>query len=254
MHPSLTQLEHRPWPLPTQKWAWRQSWNELLFVHYRCDANSLRSLVPPELKIQEFDGSSWIGVVPFEMNRVMRRPLPDLPTFKHFLELNVRIYVEHNGVPGVWFLSLDATHPVVVWGGQKFFGLPYKNALIEAMPTPIGVGHYRARRRREEAEFEVQFRTFGADFFAKAGTLEHFLTERYCFYSLTQKGLLRSDVHHAPWALKNVSGHVLQNTLLNHIPAVHEQVAEQREPLFHFSHGVDVICWNPILVKPTTSG
>lgn len=245
MHASLTQLAHRPWPLPTQNWVWRQSWNELLFVHYRCDADVLRPLVPPSLEIQEFDGSSWIGVVPFQMNRVMRRPLPDIPAFSNFLELNVRLYVEHKGVPGVWFLSLDATNPLVVWGGQKFFGLPYKNADIEAMPTPLGEGHYRSIRRsrgrsEQPAEFEVHFKTFGEDRFAEPGTLEHFLTERYCFYSMTKKGLHRSEVHHWPWPLKSVSGEVLQNSLLEGV-----QVPKQ-EPLFHFSHGVDVICWNPM--------
>jgi uncharacterized protein len=246
MHSSLTQIAHRPWPPPTQKWAWRQSWNELLFVHYRCDAALLRSLVPPELKIQEFDGSSWIGIVPFQMNHVMRRPLPDIPGFSNFLELNVRLYVEYEGVPGVWFLSLDATNPLVVWGGQRFFGLPYMNADIEAMPTPIGEGHYRSLRqsRIAPAEFEVHFKTFGEDHFAKPGTLEHFLTERYCFYSVMKNGLHRSEVHHWPWPLKKVTGEVLQNSLLE--PHLNGNKISDQEPLFHFSHGVDVVCWNPV--------
>lgn len=242
MHASLKQISHRPWPLPLQNWAWRQSWNELLFIHYRCDARDLRALVPDALKIQEYDGSAWIGVVPFEMNRVMRRPLPDLPWFSNFLELNVRLYVEKDGRPGVWFLSLDATNPLVVWGGQKFFGLPYRRADIESMPKPLGEGQYRSRRlgSNEPAELEVQFETFGEDYFAKPGTLELFLTERYCFYSETRGELHRSDVHHLPWPLKKVSGEVLLNTVLPKIPL------PKQEPLFHFSHGVDVVCWNPV--------
>ncbi|MEK7358497.1 MAG: DUF2071 domain-containing protein, partial [Bdellovibrionota bacterium] len=115
-HPSLESLDHRTWPIPKGAWTWRQSWNDLLFLHYRIATAAIEHLVPKPLKIQEFDGSSWIGIVPFEMNGVMRRPLPNVPGFSNFLEVNVRLYVEHEGKPGVWFLSLDATNPFVVWG------------------------------------------------------------------------------------------------------------------------------------------
>src|SRR5690242_2620878 len=111
----LNQTAHRPWPLPNLHWKWRQSWNELLFVHYPIPAEQLRKFVPNSLEIEEYDGTSWIGVVPFQMNNVMRRPFPNLPGFSNFLELNVRIYVTLDGKPGVWFLSLDATNPIVVW-------------------------------------------------------------------------------------------------------------------------------------------
>jgi uncharacterized protein len=56
-------------------------------------AASLRSSVPEPLQIQEFDGTSWVGVVPFRMAGVMRRPLPDIPGISAFPELNVRLYV-----------------------------------------------------------------------------------------------------------------------------------------------------------------
>ena len=73
-------------------------------------AARLRHLVPRELDIQTFDGTSWIGLVPFRMQGVMRRPLPDLPGVSAFEELNVRLYVEKDGKSGVYFLSLDANN------------------------------------------------------------------------------------------------------------------------------------------------
>src|SRR5690554_1769026 len=115
MHPALTQTDHRPWPLPAHRWTWRQTWCDLLFAHWPIDAKKLRPLVPEALTIQEYDGTSWIGVVPFRMEGVMLRPLPDLPWLSAFPELNVRLYVEYGGKPGVWFLSLDATNPLAVW-------------------------------------------------------------------------------------------------------------------------------------------
>lgn len=78
----------------------RQSWRDLLFAHWRVPASALRPLIPPRLTIQQFDGSAWIGLVPFRMTGVMLRPLPDLPGISAFPELNLRTYVEHKGKAG----------------------------------------------------------------------------------------------------------------------------------------------------------
>ena len=99
MHTSLSRIDHRPWPLPRQTWTWRQSWCDLLFAHWPVPAEVLRPLVPEALEIQEFDGTSWVGVVPFRMEGVMRRPLPNLPYFSAFPEINVRLYVERDDKP-----------------------------------------------------------------------------------------------------------------------------------------------------------
>ncbi|MCA9241502.1 MAG: DUF2071 domain-containing protein, partial [Planctomycetales bacterium] len=107
-HSSLATTAHRPWPLPPGSWSWRQSWVELLFAHWRAPAEQLRTLVPRGLELDLFDGHAWVGLVPFRMEGVMRRPLPDLPWVSAFPELNLRTYVTHGGKPGVWFLSLDA--------------------------------------------------------------------------------------------------------------------------------------------------
>jgi len=79
VHPAFERIDHRPWPLPDRRWSWRQSWRDLLFAHWPIEASKLRPLVPTGLAIQEFDGSAWVGVVPFHMEGVMRRPLPDPP-------------------------------------------------------------------------------------------------------------------------------------------------------------------------------
>ncbi|HEY1409586.1 MAG TPA: DUF2071 domain-containing protein, partial [Promineifilum sp.] len=103
-HTSFQYLAHRPWDMPAGRWTWRQSWQDLLFAHWPVPAEAIRPLVPAALNVQEFDGASWIGIVPFHMAGVMRRPLPDMPWVSAFPELNVRVYVEAGGKPGVWFL------------------------------------------------------------------------------------------------------------------------------------------------------
>lgn len=242
MHSALRQLEHRPWPLPTGPWTWRQSWKDLLFAHWPLSVSELRGLVPDGLNLQEFDGTSWIGVVPFRMSGVMRRPLPDLPWVSAFPELNVRLYVEHNGIPGVWFLSLDASNALAVWAARRFFHLPYHHARID-FKTGDEHFHFSSQRTVTNAktEFEATYQPAGEAYFARPGSLEAFLIERYCLYARSPNGeLYRGDVHHAPWPLQQASGKVKADPLLE----THGLSTKSQAPLLHFSRGVDVAVWS----------
>src|SRR5688500_18120102 len=106
MHASLTHVSHRPWPLPSAPWVLRQRWVNLLFAHWPIATSRIRHLVPPGLTVQEFDGTSWVGIVPFRIEGLTWRLLPSLPYFSSFPEINLRLYVEAGGKPGVWFISL----------------------------------------------------------------------------------------------------------------------------------------------------
>ena len=238
MHLALSQLEHRPWPVPARRWTWRQSWHDLLFAHWRVPSAVLRPLVPPALEIQEFDGTSWIGLVPFRMSGVMRRPLPDLPWVSAFPELNVRIYVERDGKAGVWFLSLDATNPLAVWAARRFFHLPYFRA---RMSIESQAGGFDYRSRRVGAEFTGSYRATSPVYRSVPGSLEHWLTERYCLYALAPGGSVwRNDVHHAPWPLQSAEAIIERNTMFE----FHGISVEARPPLLHFAKRVDVVVWN----------
>ena len=109
----LSLLEHRPWPIPQKPWVMAQTWSNLLFAHWPVDAALLRKQIPEPLQIDTFDGTGWIGVVPFEL-RVRPRFLPVIPRIAAFPEINVRTYVTLDGKPGVWFFSLDATSSLAV--------------------------------------------------------------------------------------------------------------------------------------------
>jgi len=67
MHVAFSRTKHRPWPVPKHAWTWRQSWKDLLFAHWPIPGDLLEPLVPKGLSVQQFDGTSWIGVVPFRM-------------------------------------------------------------------------------------------------------------------------------------------------------------------------------------------
>jgi uncharacterized protein YqjF (DUF2071 family) len=236
-------VDHRPWPLPAGRWTWRQSWCDLLFAHWPVPAAVLRPLVPRELEIQEFDGTSWIGVVPFRMEGVMRRPLPDLPWISAFPELNVRLYVERDGRPGVWFLSLDATNPVAVWAARRFFHLPYFRADI-AIQANGARFDYRSRRANAAGSpgFEAFYAPIGDVYQAKPGTLEHWLTERYCLYAASPRGALsRTEVHHVPWPLQRAEATISRNDMARPFGLS----LDGPPALLHFSRRIDVVVWSP---------
>lgn len=248
MHPALSRLGHRPWPLPPGPWTWRQTWADLLFAHWPVPAADLRPLVPPELEVQELEGTSWVGVVPFRMRGVMRRPLPDLPYFSAFPELNLRLYVERDGKPGVWFLSLDAANAVAVWAARRFFHLPYFHARIRCRRQGDGIGFDSFRLAGPRGlRHRSRYRPVGKPYEAEAGTLEHWLTERYCLYARSPRGeLYRAEVHHKPWPLQRAEAEILDNGLL----APHGLSVEGPPALLHFSRRIDVVVWSPERIDP----
>jgi hypothetical protein len=202
--------------------------------------------VPPELTIQEFDGTSWIGVVPFRMQGVMRRPFPDLPWISAFPELNLRLYVEADGKPGVWFLSLDASNRLAVWAARRFFHLPYFHARISisGLPAAASYGSFRLARPRG-IEFRADYEPTSEPYLAEPGTLEHWLTERYCLYARSPRGeLLRTEVHHRPWPLQRASAEIKRNDLF----APHGLSLSGPPKLLHFSRRLDVVVWPPCSV------
>lgn len=241
MHSSLQFLAHRPWPLPQRPWTWRQNWYELLFAHWPISSAQLRPLIPSSLTIQEFNGTSWIGIVPFRMTGVMRRPMPDLPWVSAFPELNVRIYVERDGKPGVWFLSLDATNPLAVWAAKRFFYLPYWHSKI-TFSKEQGKIQFRCRRSSSvgPVSFEAEYGPIGEPFAAAAGSLEQFLAERYCLYCQSSDGrLYRCEVHHKPWPLQKAQGRVFADEFFKACGFA----PPQEKPVLHYSAGVETIVW-----------
>lgn len=245
-HPSFAHTDHRPWPLPAGAWAWRQAWCDLLFAHWPVPAAALRPLVPEGLAVQEFDGASWIAVVPFRMEGVMRRPFPDMPGVSAFPEINVRVYVERDGRPGVWFLSLDATNPIAVRTARMFFHLPYHPARMQVRAEGDGF-HYLSRRSgADDVGLEATYAPASAVYESTPGTLESFLTERYCLYAQAPDGgLYRTEVHHAPWPLQRATADFRHNTML----APYGLPVSGPPALLHFARRIDVAIWSPVRVQ-----
>ena len=247
MHRSLEMVGHRPWALPPGPWVMAQEWHDLLFAHWPVDTDALRRLVPRELEVDCFEGRSWIGVVPFRMAGVRLRGMPALPGLSAFPELNVRTYVAAGGKPGVWFFSLDAASRIAVQAARVWFHLPYFYSRMACRTTDAEV-EYSARRmdRRGAGErFGGRYGPMSSLFYAARGTLEYFLTERYCLYAQRSDGaILRSEIHHAPWGLQKARAEIAMNTMTQGLG-----VRLPGEPLLHFSKSQDVVVWRPERIR-----
>lgn len=223
-----------------------QNWHDLLFAHWEVPVAKMRELVPRGLEIDTFEGRAWIGVVPFTMSGVRLRGIPALPWISAFPELNVRTYAQAEGKPGVWFFSLDAARRAAVEVARLTFHLPYFHARMKAQ-TDAQRSVYSSKRidrRGDQEQLEAKYEPLGECFHAPLGTLEYFLTERYCLYAQRPDGgLLRGEIHHAPWLLQLARAEFARNTMTKALG-----VELRREPLLHFAKLQEVIVWAPEMV------
>ncbi len=227
-------------------WVMRQTWWDLLFAHWPIPSSRLRPFVPGQLPLDLHDGWAWVGVVPFAMTDVAPRGMPAVPWLSAFAELNVRTYVSLGGRAGVYFFSLDAERLAAVAAARALFGLPYFHARMS-----IERGdriQYRSRRRNGDAEFVASYGPGGATFVAGPGTLDHFLTERYCLYTVNGGRVSRLDIRHAPWRLQPAVAEIQRNSMLDAAGIIQPQTA----PVLHYAARQQMVAYWPARVGPTS--
>lgn len=241
----LADVSHRQWPVPSRPWVLKQAWNDLLFAHWPVARDRLREIVPSFLEIDTFDNEAWVTVAPFKLSDLSPRGVPALPWISAFDEINVRTYVLYDGIPGVYFFSLDANSVSAVVGASTLYHLPYFLADIQ-MRADRGKVFYRSSRSSGAAVFEAEYAPAGPLFQAERGTLAFFLTERYCLYTQDAAGnAYRVDIHHRPWQLHDAEAHITVNTMAVaarlQVPAV--------TPVLHFARRQEVLTWMPRLLR-----
>jgi uncharacterized protein YqjF (DUF2071 family) len=239
----IDSVAHRPWKLPDGPWVMTQTWHDLLFAHWPVEFHQLRALVPPDFELDVFKSDSWVAIVPFRMTNVAPRGVPALPWVSEFPELNVRTYVTVGDRPGVYFFSLDAGSAVAVQAARALLNLPYYSASMTVTPD-AGLIHYDSRRDGAEADavFVADYEPTGEAFIAGEGSLEYFLTERYCLYNVDHRGApYRLEIHHPPWSLQPARARLIRNGMaeVNHVQL------PDRSPLVHFVKRQDVVAWMP---------
>lgn len=240
--PGLPPADHRPWPLPSRPWIMRQTWQDLLFAHWPLPASALHRLIPAGLTLQTFEDRAWVAITPFVLTGLRARGLPAIPGVSSFPKINVRTYVTARGGPGVFFFSLDAGSTLAVLAARALYRLPYFRAefTVTAGGDSVVYASRRTHRGAPPAEFTAEYRARGEAHAPRPGTLEHWLTERYCLYSVDRRGrLYRAEIHHAPWPLRPAEAEIRRNTMTAGLGFG----LPDEPPRLHFAAQLDVHVW-----------
>lgn len=234
-------------PLRAGPWIMRQRWHHLLFAHWPVDAQLLRSAVPQELDLDTFAGQVWLGVVVFRLSGIKLRGMPEVKAVASFPEVNVRTYVRYQGQPGVYFMSLDADNPLAVAIARPWYGLNYYNAEIHYGRDADGF-YFKSRRIERglpEARLDVTYSPTGEDPAAPAAPaaaslqLQKWLTERYCYYSVSRGRVRRCDIEHRPWSLQSARATFRENSMA----LAYGLQVNGADALLHYSHFMEAHVW-----------
>jgi uncharacterized protein len=217
-----------------------QSWQKLLFIHWELPLELLRPHIPERLTLDTYEGKAWIAVTPFTVKGARPVLLPPIPCLSNFHEINVRTYVHFEGVPGVWFFSLDASSTLAVMGARAGFSLPYHTASMSLSEQGSDVFYSSTRKGTgKSVGFEANWRKGKLLGEAEVDSLEFFLVERYCLYAASGNTLYRSRIHHKAWQLQSAELVTCRSTMLEGQGLPRPTGA----PLVHYSERQDSTIW-----------
>lgn len=244
----------RPRPLPTGRWAMTQRWNDLLFAHWRLPASTLAPFLPEGLQPDTFEGSAWLGVVPLWMDRFNFRGLFPLPGMRSFPELHLRTYVrdQHTGTPGIFNFSIEIGSLLATAAVRIVFHMPCNWAEMRLnQRTEREFAFYSRRLLSKQAViFNARYRGLGPTrrlTEIRCGSLEYFLTERYCLFARNQTGhAVRANIHTVASPLEDAEAEIERNDLA---AAVGINLPAQ-EPVLHYSRRLAVYIWPAEVALP----
>ncbi len=148
--------------------------------------------------------------------------------------------------PAWYFFSLDAGNAIAVKAARAFLNLPYYLAGMSVSRTGNEITYRSASRSGGPAEFNATYEPLGMPFAPVEGTLEYFLTERYCLYHRDRGGVpYRLEIHHPPWSLQVAKATIGRNTM-----ATAAGLSVSGEPaMLHFAQRQDVVAWMPSRIR-----
>ena len=254
MHEFLIRTSHEPRPIPPGRWALSQRWNDLLFVHWPVAESAMAALLPEWLQADVFQGSAWLGAVPFWLDRVKIRGTPCIPGLGRFPDLNLRTYVrdQFTGTPGIYSFSIDAGSLMAVLAARTVYHLPYHWAEMRMDQRSEREFAFFSRRRlaAKEIIFNAHYRGLGPTSKLanpRPGSLEHFLSDRSWLFSTNRAGApVRAHLHHVPWPLEEAEAEIERNDL----PASIGLRLPDCEPILYYSRRLAVYLWPAELLRP----
>jgi uncharacterized protein len=189
-----------------------QRWSKLAFVHWRVSSSAVAHLMPAGVRPDEHDGSSWVGLIAFYLDRATLFGSPPIPYLGSFAEVNVRLYgVDAAGRRGVIFSSLEASRLASVLAARAAFSIPYFWSRT-SLELHEGTVEYRSRRLVGDGEFRMIMRP-GSTPVAGDATAD-FLTARWGLFTRRFGRTIFLPNHHEPWPLVDAELIALDDTLL----------------------------------------
>ncbi|CAN5326678.1 DUF2071 domain-containing protein [soil metagenome] len=184
--------------------GWRvasQRWSKLTFLHWRIPSSQLAHLMPAGVRPDEHDGTSWVGLIAFQLDRATIAGSPPIPYFGDFPEVNVRLYgVDEQGRRGVVFLSLEASRLAAVVAARLAFSIPYFWSRTSLAEVDRAI-RYETRRHFGHGHSRIVARPTGESVIGDATA--DFLTARWGLFT-TRFGRTRFLPNsHAPWPLQS---------------------------------------------------
>ncbi|MFM8955664.1 MAG: YqjF family protein [Actinomycetota bacterium] len=229
-------------PQPVRRAVMKQGWYDLAYIHFRYSVEEVAKVLPAGLEVDVCDGSAWVGLIPFSMRGIGVPGLPAVPYLGSFAEINVRTYVRHNGVPGVWFCSLDINRLLPTIVARTTYTLPY--CFGRASNKRVGDElHTRVERRwpRGDRAANTNIRLKIGEQIVAPSPLEIFLSARWGLYTTTRGGSLRyAPISHEPWKLHRAELVSLDDSLIEAAGFAKPTIANNGEPQVMFSPGLPV--------------
>ena len=200
----------------------RMRWESLTYLHWDVAPEAVAARLPHGLVPDVIDGRAWVGLVPFRMAGIRLGAVGATLPWSTFPETNVRTYViGPDGGRGVYFHSLDipALVPTVV--ARLGFRLPYCTSTMRIGERDDRVG-YLARRqwpasegRSGPASSRVVVRVGPPVPPHTLSALDVQLSAQWALYTTSPSGaVLKVEVRHAPWRLREASLEVLEDDLV----------------------------------------
>ena len=229
-------------PQPVRRAVMKQGWYDLAYIHFRYSVEEVARILPDGLEVDVCDGSAWVGLIPFSMRGIGVPGLPAVPYFGSFAEINVRTYVRRNGVPGVWFCSLDINRLLPTIVARTTYTLPY--CFGRASNRRVGDElHTMVERRwpRGDRAANTNIRLRIGEPIVAPSSLEIFLSARWGLYTTTRGGSLRyAPISHEPWRLQRAEIVALDDSLIEAAGFVAPNSKVNGEPHVMYSPGVPV--------------
>ena len=210
---SVRLVSHVVCPNPVKRPVMKQQWRDLAYIHWEYEPEEVQALLPAGIEVDTFDGKAWVGLIPFSMRNISFPLIPPVPYFGSFPEVNVRTYVKRNGVPGVWFFSLDVNRLIPAFFARATYFIPYCWGKASHKKTEAKLLTSVARRWPSKSSSHIELSI--GERIESPSELAYFLSARWGLFSQGFGGRLRyAPVDHEQWELYSASIDLLDDKLV----------------------------------------